>query len=445
MKNKLKKIYLIVFVLLITLFSVSVRASDEFENVELSDAYKEWLELPIEQRIHTIPPRAYNISTASIETENELQKFRFGSVGATQQAKFDLRQYISNNLKIKDQGQTGSCWTFGSIASLETNLALKNYYNQKNQSKVYDFSEKHMRYAVTRNFRNSQTNSKGLARSSASGGRPFLSDSYFTNGLGPVDESTLPFDESTDLLDINSVIGKNITANVTDIITFPTPTSSNKEELKQMMKEHIKNNGGIGAGIHGASLALDGSSPAYNNTTGAIYCNNSLLYPSDHYVTIVGWDDDYAVTNFNQNSRPSSPGAWIIKNSWGEKISAGTVSETKKQLYNQNPSYWNAQGYTSPDMIPDSVLQQYLNEGFYIENGNVVVNIGDKGFMYISYEDANVYNMLTGIEKATDEKDYENVYSYADYYMEDIAFAPVSGNRVYTATVFNKRDSKKRK
>jgi hypothetical protein len=35
-------------------------------------------------------------------------------------------------------------------------------------------------------------------------------------------------------------------------------------------------------------------------------------------ITIVGWDDNYSRENFLQNYRPSSNGAWLVKNSWSE-------------------------------------------------------------------------------------------------------------------------------
>ncbi len=36
-----------------------------------------------------------------------------------------------------------------------------------------------------------------------------------------------------------------------------------------------------------------------------------------HSVTIVGYDDDYATTNFKSGHQPEKAGAWLVKNSWG--------------------------------------------------------------------------------------------------------------------------------
>lgn len=57
----------------------------------------------------------------------------------------------------------------------------------------------------------------------------------------------------------------------------------------------------------------------YNNATGAIYCDKANIFVPNHAVSLIGWDDDYAIENFNANNRPSAPGAWIVRNSW-EKI-----------------------------------------------------------------------------------------------------------------------------
>lgn len=39
----------------------------------------------------------------------------------------------------------------------------------------------------------------------------------------------------------------------------------------------------------------------------------------NHYVAVVGWDDDYSRYNFNEGMRPERDGAWLVKNSWGSE------------------------------------------------------------------------------------------------------------------------------
>lgn len=54
-----------------------------------------------------------------------------------------------------------------------------------------------------------------------------------------------------------------------------------------------------------------------NWDTYAQYISSDTL-PMDHAVTIVGYDDDYAVSNFREDNAPPGPGAWIVRNSWDD-------------------------------------------------------------------------------------------------------------------------------
>ena len=56
----------------------------------------------------------------------------------------------------------------------------------------------------------------------------------------------------------------------------------------------------------------------YNVETSAQY-TDTVYTIADHAVTIVGWDDNYAVENFLPDHQPPAPGAWIVRNSWGEE------------------------------------------------------------------------------------------------------------------------------
>ena len=57
-----------------------------------------------------------------------------------------------------------------------------------------------------------------------------------------------------------------------------------------------------------------------SNTTGAVGLGKGTL--ADHAVAIIGWDDNYSISNwdeFDEDYRPKKPGAWIARNSWGEE------------------------------------------------------------------------------------------------------------------------------
>ena len=58
-----------------------------------------------------------------------------------------------------------------------------------------------------------------------------------------------------------------------------------------------------------------------NETQTAIYTDpknyDDRELNTNHDVLLVGWDDNYEVSNFNKNNRPNAPGAWLVKGSWG--------------------------------------------------------------------------------------------------------------------------------
>ena len=60
----------------------------------------------------------------------------------------------------------------------------------------------------------------------------------------------------------------------------------------------------------------------YNPVTSAQYVDSIYADPN-HAVVIVGWDDNYAVENFAAEHQPPAPGAWIVRNSWGETYGVG--------------------------------------------------------------------------------------------------------------------------
>ncbi|MCR5339238.1 MAG: hypothetical protein K6E75_11860 [Lachnospiraceae bacterium] len=60
----------------------------------------------------------------------------------------------------------------------------------------------------------------------------------------------------------------------------------------------------------------------FNEENGAYFSGNDILHQKDqnHIVCIVGWDDNYSALNFNKEKQPEHDGAWQVKNSWGEDI-----------------------------------------------------------------------------------------------------------------------------
>lgn len=382
--KQIKKIVLIIVLLLLVPFLIRTETlanslTDNLSRKEYTEEYKEYLQLTEEEQERVLPPRMFEIEQEKTTRimRNPLRLAR--SVGNGLIPKFSLQDVIGENVVVKNQGVTNACWTFASLSSLETNLALTG----TDKTKVYDFSERHMDYATSQSFLDGASNEKGFNRKVKDGGNWGFVVSYLTNGTGAIKESDMPFENNQNDIEISKIQDKEIISQVYDTKSFPSyETTQITETVKQQMKDHIKNYGSIYAHMHGANIL----SEYYNTETGAVYCDNKENCPMDHAISIIGWDDDYAIENFNPNHRPKNKGAWIIKNSWGDTV-------------------------------------------------------GKQGFMYVSYEDINIYAYMNGIIKASSSIDYENIYQYDDFGSSQCLNASTS--KIYLGNLFEKKNSGK--
>lgn len=445
-KNIVKLFSLIVAIFMIFSFSF-VYANNELESqiskTDYSEEYKEWQKLSDEEKENSIMPRKYDIiksqdNATYLKNLKNIFRMQMLLKGPLMDS-YNLKDVIPENTTIKNQMNTNSCWAFASLGALETNLAMRDYNSSKGPV-VYDFSEKHMNYATAKSsFLDNKTNEYGFSKEVSEGGNFYMAIQYLTNGLGAIDEEDLPFENSEEDIDISEIQNKEVKTTLYDTAEFESVDSSEKEVVMDSMKEHIANYGGIYAGISGASIFGDN----YNNETGAMYCSDSFSNPIDHAVTIIGWDDNYSLDNFNENNRPTANGAWIVKNSWGEEITENLLT-IKEMLFNEDPSYWEELTYDSPEKIPTDIVvnaykQIYGESKVEVRDDNLVIKIGNDGYMYVSYEDCNVYTTLSGIEKATNSKDYDNVYQN-DILGVSNNISVFESGKVYLANVFT-RDS----
>jgi len=433
------------------LFSINSLANttneDKYVLGELSKEYIEYLKLSDEEKSNRYAPRIFDIDEDYNIPENELKIMRM--VGSTSSARYSLRDVIPENLKIRDQKLTMMCWTFGALSSVETNLALTDYYN-KSPKKVYDFSERHMEYATVRKMKDKE-NKYGFNRTIDSGGRSLNKHdtAYLTNGMGAINESEMPFSLDMSEQNLSYIQNKKVVSQVYDTIDFPCADSRTvTEELKNKMKEHIKNYGSINVLIYGASATLEtdatGKYYCYNNDTGALYCDiaHSLSFPVNHAVSIIGWDDNYSIDNFNSNSRPHQKGAWIVRNSWGE--AKYSVAEQKEYLYYlaKMQNLLGTFGWSSPDDITDEYVKEFFeaNNWKIDSDGSASFKMGDNGIYYISYEDCNVYTYMTGIVKAENKVSYDNLYQYDELGNTTVLNQNLSST-IWIGNIFSKKTS----
>ena len=204
--------------------------------------------------------------------------------------KFDARDYgwVS---PIKNQGEMGSCWAFGTISSLESALL-------KATGIKYNLSENNLKNSMLRY-------SKYGSYTMFEGGFVENAVRYFTSWLGGFSSE---YDEYDEYGKLSPLIDTDENIHIQDVIIIPpitTLTYQNEE-----IKETIIKCGSIAAPIEAHMNDRD----CYD-TSQATYYSQDQLNNSYHIITVIGWDDNFPKENFS--TTPEGNGAWICKNSWG--------------------------------------------------------------------------------------------------------------------------------
>ena len=180
------------------------------------------------------------------------------------------------------------------------------------------------------------------------GGDYTMATAYLLRWGGPVTETNDKYRYSVSEWEANPSKPFDPVLHIQNVICIPGRTNiSDNATLKTAIMKY---------GAVGVPMCFDKS---FLNSNGAYY-KSYEDWLHGHAVAVVGWDDNYPVTNFLSNCRPSSAGAWIAKNSWGD-------------------SY------------------------------------GDDGYIYISYEDKSCAmgdNTSYVFIPATEEENYTAVYGY---------------------------------
>ena len=383
-KGKAKAIFAGTFLAGI-IFTGNVFATTELK-VDTSVAFDEWNKLSSEAKEQTAMPRTYDVEIPdSILSKYDYDSMPrvlnqllgnsvnpFSEVGSVHDSRFNLAERL--DLRVEHQQDTTECWAFSLLKSVETNKALQNGIRE-----IEDFSERHMDFATSRNFTDG-INEAGFNRDVGNGGLLVVGLAYLTNGQGAVLEQDMPFKNEEKKISL-SEIDKDVNTIVNDYYNFPTVhkeyerdtsgntisvkykkpngslyTESELEAVRNMIKKHLVENGAIASMTGGNYREYYNDSNAFRAT--AYNCNTNTRI-RDHAITIVGWDDNYPKENFGDGRMPSTDGAYIVLNSYGETSFDG-------------------------------------------------------GYLYISYEDFFIEEELYGIE-STGNIDYDNLYQN-DYY-----------------------------
>lgn len=186
---------------------------------------------------------------------------------------------------VKNQQDSGNCWAFAALASLETCVL-------KASNKTFNFSVENMKNLIE------MYSAYGWKMETNEGGYNGMPMGYLASWLGPVNATLDPFDDKgtlSPLLDSEMYIQ--------NIYVLPARTSYTDNDA---IKEAILKYGGLYASYYHSAGYLNSKTNAYYDP----YTGNG-----NHAITVVGWDDNYSKNNFY--TAPAGDGAFIVKNSWG--------------------------------------------------------------------------------------------------------------------------------
>ena len=304
--------------------------------------------------------------------------------------KFDLRDWgwVS---PVKNQGQMGSCWTFGVTAALES--VLIRYANI-----TYDFSENNLQNTA---IKYSKYGTEAMVES----GNTIFAQSYYSGWLGV---SPAEYDVYDELGKISPLIATPEDVHMKNIVFIPERTdSTDNDKFKWALLEY-------GA----VAISYNHANPDeyYNPTTFGYY--NYATPGMNHIVCLVGWDDNYPKENFVET--PPGDGAFILKNSWGSNwgeggyfyisyydVSIGTVTPAMTfdmqnnndydKLYQHEIEYNNTLNYT------------YTMNKFVAEENLMIAAVGS---FIVNTNDYDYTILVNG------EEIYEQIgkYHYSDGY-----------------------------
>lgn len=286
------------------------------------------------------------------------------------QSAYDLRSVTVNSTTqswvpdIQNQGIFGDCWTFASATAMNSNLLMSGVLSNTGTPPHIQLSSWHLSTAngapeslVGPDYGGSGAAEWGgfeyqalgyATRGQGSWAIPFVSANSTTQittmGGGPVFNSSNPLNPFPDVLQNSApsnigylvppanqpqaFIARSIRMwdqGYGNNVALPPPIHPGGDTYNFnqgaadsqviAIKSAILSRGAITTSMN-ADYSYFVNLPNGNGTYTVEYFNpGKNPYNTDHEVTIIGWDDNYSMTDPNSNA--TYTGAWIVQNSWG--------------------------------------------------------------------------------------------------------------------------------
>lgn len=285
---------------ILTLIGLTVSAQYPLERAPMNPEFKKYFERDFIQKT-TKEGHSFGLIPAPT---TPVYKFSTQATKGIELSSYDLRDE-GLLTSIKNQGNCGSCWTFATMASIESWWLAEGLG-------IHDLSEDNLNNCHTFDW------------APCEGGNLFISAAMLSSQKGPMNEIDDPYSGGDD----NSCpTGLSPEAYVTDIWWVDPDITS----IKQALVDY----GALYVSMYWLGDAYNASDYTYYYTGEGDGSDGG----EGHAVTLVGWDD-------NKVTDASQEGAWIIKNSWGD-----TWGESGYFYI----SYYDAEAFSSVGVFPGRI------------------------------------------------------------------------------------------
>ena len=198
---------------------------------------------------------------------------------------------------VRDQTGYGTCWAHGAAACAEAQLYQ--------YGKAVDLSE----FQVAGQFYRELEPELSLDEQLNKGANSDAVICLWAQWEGPVEESFMPYGDKEKLEERRDATEAAYHLETAYTFDFDHDRT-NATEVNSLVKQMVYSGKPVEVSY------FSNVTKYYDSTNHSSFCRKRPRF-ANHAVTIAGWDDSYPKENFRLT--PDNDGAWLCKNSWGDK------------------------------------------------------------------------------------------------------------------------------